>query len=158
MTMKNLIEKFYAAFKGLDAESMVDCYHDDVTFEDPAFGILKAERAKNMWRMLCNSQKGKDFSIEFSDITFDEIKGTAKWEAFYTFSQTGRKVHNKISASFEFKDGKIIKHTDEFNLHKWAKQALGFKGQIFGGTAFFRKGLQKKTNAMLRKFENGNSL
>jgi len=107
-----------------------------------------------MWRMLCESQKGKNFVVEASNIVCDGAKGTAHWEAHYTFSKTGRKIHNIIEAKFEFKDGKIIKHTDHFNLHKWAKQAIGFKGLILGGTNFFRKKLQSQTSNLLSKFEN----
>jgi len=151
--MKALIEKFYSAFKNLDAETMANCYHKDIVFKDPAFGILKGVKAKNMWRMLCANQKGKDFKISFSNITFKDVKGTANWEAHYTFSKTGRKVHNKITATFEFKDGKIIKHTDSFNLYRWAQQAFGTTGYLIGWTSFFRKKLQKQTNAMLSKFE-----
>ena len=58
MEPQDLIEKFYSAFARLDEETMVECYSDQVKFEDPAFGVLKGERAKNMWRMLCKSQKG----------------------------------------------------------------------------------------------------
>ena len=128
--MQQLVETFYTAFKNLDSETMVSCYHDDITFEDPAFGILKGEKAKNMWRMLCESQKGKDFVVEVSNIVGSDNKVTAHWEAHYTFTRTGRKVHNIIDAEFEFKDGKIINHKDDFNLHKWAKQAIGFKGLL----------------------------
>ena len=152
--MQQLVETFYQAFKNLDAETMVSCYHDDITFQDPAFGELKGKRAGNMWRMLCESQKGKNFAIEVTNIVCDETKGSAHWEAHYIFSKTGRKVHNIIDAEFEFKDGKIIKHTDHFNLHKWAKQAMGFKGLLVGGTNFFRKKLQSQTLHLLSKFEN----
>ena len=107
-----------------------------------------------MWRMLCHSQKDKDFKVLFYDIESNTNTGTAKWEAFYTFSKTGRKVHNKISAQFEFKDGKIIKHIDDFNLHSWSRQAMGFKGLLLGGTVFFKKKLQEQTNYTLTKFEN----
>ena len=151
--MNKLIEKFYSAFTNLDAETMADCYHPDVVFEDPAFGTLQGERVKNMWRMLCSSQKGKDFIVTFSEVKANENSGSAKWEAIYNFSKTGRKVHNKISAKFEFKDGLIIRHKDNFNLHKWATQAIGFKGKLLGSTGFFRKKLQKQTNSLLDKFE-----
>ncbi len=151
--MKTTIETFYKAFNELDAETMASCYHDDIVFEDPAFGVLKGERAKNMWRMLCKSQQGKSFKVVSSNIMAETHQGSAHWEAFYTFSKTGRKVHNTIEATFEFKDGKIIKHTDVFNLHKWSKQALGFKGLLLGGTNFFKTKLQAQTNAMLDKFE-----
>ena len=152
--MQKLIETFYQAFANLDAEAMIVCYHNDITFTDPAFGTLKAERAKNMWRMLCESQKGKNFIVNASNIKADNHKGTAQWETQYAFSKTGRKVHNKIEAEFEFKDGKIITHIDQFNLHTWAKQAMGFKGYILGGTGFFMKKLNAQTNKLLDKFEN----
>jgi len=155
--MKYLIEQFYLAFSNMDAEKMVGFYHDDVVFEDPAFGILNGEHAKNMWRMLIASQKGKTFTVKASDFRFTDRKGFAHWEAQYQFSQTGRQVHNIIEAEFEFKDGKIIKHTDSFDLHQWAKQAMGFKGFLLGGTGFFKKKLQEQTNRLLRKFENKNS-
>ena len=151
--MKETIETFYKAFNDLDAETMVKCYHEDVVFEDPAFGVLNGERAKNMWRMLCHSQKGKDFKVIHSNVNYDDNSGSAHWEAFYNFSKTGRKVHNKIDATFEFKDGKIVKHTDVFNLHRWSKQALGFKGLLIGGTNFFKTKLQSQTNRLLDKFE-----
>ncbi len=130
---------------------MVACYHDDIVFEDPAFGVLKGERALNMWRMLCANYK--DLKIAFSEVEANDSTGKTHWEACYTFSQTGRKVHNVIEAKFVFKDGKIIKHNDSFDLHTWAKQALGFKGLLLGGTFFFKKKLNQQTNNLLSKFE-----
>lgn len=150
--MTDVITKFYTAFHNLDADAMCACYHDNVIFEDPAFGILKGHEAKAMWKMLCDSQKGKDFKVIFSDIKTRDGDGSAHWEAYYTFSKTGRKVHNKIDASFQFKDGLIIKHKDDFNLHRWAKQALGFKGLILGGTGFFKSKLQQQTKHLLGKY------
>ena len=151
--MNSIISNFYAAFAELDAEAMVSHYHDEIVFQDPAFGELKGERAKNMWKMLCQSQKGKDFRVEYSDVSSNGIRAKAYWEAHYNFSQTGRKVHNKINASFTFKDGLIVRHDDSFNLQNWAKQAMGFKGWLIGGTGFFQKKLNDQTNRMLDKFE-----
>ena len=151
--MDNIIQKLYNAFSELDAEKMAACYHDDIIFEDPAFGELKGVHAGNMWRMLCQSQKGKEFIVTSSNIVFEDNKGSAHWEAKYNFSKTNRKVHNKIDAKFEIKDGLIIKHTDHFDLHNWAKQAMGFKGFLLGGTSFFKKKLNTQTKSLLEKFE-----
>ncbi len=148
--MSNTIEKFYTAFAQKDWETMQSCYHDEVTFEDPAFGQLHGEKAKKMWRMLC--EQGKDLRIEFSAIEENETSGKAHWEAWYTFSLTKRKIHNKIDASFELKDGLIIRHTDTFNLHEWAKQAFGFKGWLLGGTSFFKKKFQQQARKSLEKY------
>ncbi|MFT6996603.1 MAG: ketosteroid isomerase-like protein [Cryomorphaceae bacterium] len=152
-THQELINEFYQSFSRLDAEGMASCYHKDVVFQDPAFGILKGASVGNMWRMLCQSQKGKDFTVEFSNVKANDQSGSAHWEAKYTFSKTGRIVHNSIDATFEFSDWKIIKHTDQFDLKKWAKQAMGLKGALLGGTGFFKKKLHEQTNGMLAKFE-----
>jgi len=154
--MNNIIEQFYSAFQQLDAEKMADLYHPEIEFEDPAFGKLKGDKAKNMWRMLC--QSSKELKITFSNIQIDSEKGTANWEAEYIFSKTDRKVHNIIKADFEFKDGKIIKHKDNFNLHKWASQAFGLKGVFLGWTPLFKSKLNKETNKLLDIYERRNKL
>ncbi|MEL6593495.1 MAG: nuclear transport factor 2 family protein [Bacteroidota bacterium] len=148
--MEKLIHEFYAAFTRRDAEKMAACYHEEIVFHDPAFGELQGEEVSMMWRMLC--AQGKDLYIEFSNIKANEQNGSAHWEATYTFSQTGRKVHNVIEASFVFKDGKIVRHIDRFSLHKWARQAIGWKGLLMGGTKFFQKRLQKQTRKALDRY------
>lgn len=148
-----VITSFYNAFQAGDAELMVSHYSDDVSFSDPAFGNLNGEHARNMWRMLITSQKGKQFDIVYKDVEADEKGGTGHWQATYNFSQTGRKVVNEIDALFEIKNGKITKHVDTFDIHKWARQAMGFKGLLLGGTGFFKKKLQAQTNGMLANWE-----
>ncbi|MFD0963424.1 nuclear transport factor 2 family protein [Pseudofulvibacter geojedonensis] len=146
MTQKETIEKFYKAFQELDVKTMNSCYHKNIEFTDPGFGTLYGDEARNMWIMIC--ERAKNFSLTYSKLT----ESSAHWEAKYDFSKTRRKVHNKIDAYFEFKDGLIIKHLDTFNLHKWASQALGFKGWLLGGTPFFKKKLNRQTKQMLVKY------
>ncbi|MCX8492504.1 MAG: nuclear transport factor 2 family protein, partial [Cyclobacteriaceae bacterium] len=43
---KQLIEKFYSAFQQKDWQTMQNCYHEEVTFNDPAFQNLKGKEAK----------------------------------------------------------------------------------------------------------------
>ncbi|GGH42849.1 limonene-1,2-epoxide hydrolase [Mangrovimonas yunxiaonensis] len=156
--MEQELKTFYQAFNALDAETMVNLYHDDVVFKDPAFGTLKGNRAKNMWRMLCASQKGQDFKVSCCHINANQHQGHLKWEAFYTFSKTQRQIHNTINAQFTFKAGKIITHTDTFNLYNWARQALGLKGALIGWTPFFKRKLQQQTNQLLNRFEQNTTL
>ena len=148
MTNKEIIEKFYQSFASADAEGMISCYHTNIQFCDPAFGLLEGDDAKKMWRMLVRP----GIKINFENVVADEQKGSAQWTAHYTFSPTGRKVINKVSAKFEFKDGKIIKHTDEFDMWKWSKQALGLKGYLLGWSDFMKNKIQKQANARLKKF------
>jgi len=129
---------------------MVDCYHSNIEFHDPAFGPLKGEEAKNMWKMLVS--RAKDLEINFYDVKSDGESGSATWEAKYTFSKTNRKVHNIIQARFEFKEGKIIKHQDHFNFWKWCGMALGPTGWMLGWSSFLKSKVRKQSRQLLRKF------
>jgi len=151
MDNKQLIEKFYQSFAVRDAEGMVSCYTDDIRFEDPAFGPLKGDDAKKMWRMLL---KNPDIKVTVSNVKADDKTGSADWVAVYTFSRTGRRVTNKVSATFEFRDGKISKHTDRFNIWKWAGQAMGLKGYLLGWTPLMRNGIQKQAVGLLTKYNS----
>ena len=147
MNNKELITEFYSAFASHDHKRMVACYHDDIEFNDPAFGTLKGDQAKAMWRMLIERSEGK-LKVVFSDVT----ESSAHWEAFYLFSKTGRNVHNKIDARFEFKNGKIYRHYDHFNLWAWSRQALGVSGLLLGYTSFFKNKLQAQTRKLLNDY------
>ena len=67
-----------------------------------------------------------------SEIEADATSGRAHWDATYTYSATGRRVVNKIDATFAFRDGRITRHHDRFDLHRWARQALGLDGSLLG--------------------------
>jgi len=145
------ITRFYSAFQKLDHQGMNNCYSDDIVFSDPVFGLLKGDEVKYMWEMLCKN--AKDFSLTFRNIqAIDEEYSTCNWTATYTFSQTGRKVVNNIKAFMKLKDGKIIEHSDAFKLSKWASQALGWKGVLFGWTGFLKRKIQKNARKNLVRF------
>lgn len=151
---QQLIIKFYSSFKQLDVQGMQACYHEDIIFSDPAFPQLKGKEAGAMWHMLIDTLKKNkdDWRLDFSDVEANDENGTALWEAHYTFSLTGRKIHNVISAKFKFKDGKIIQHDDSFDFYRWTKMAFGITGIILGWTPFFKRKLQSKTKARLTSF------
>lgn len=125
-----LIERFYAALARRDVEVMLSCYRPDVAFRDPVFGTLCGPQVRAMWRMLI--ARAVDLDIEFGDVAATKHGGSAHWEARYTYSATGRRVHNRIDACFEFRDGLIARHVDRFSLWRWAAMALGVPGALLG--------------------------
>jgi len=151
MENERLIRQFYESFARSDADGMIVCYADEIEFSDPAFGLLKGEDAKNMWRMLVERAKG-NIEIGFSNVHADNEKGSADWTADYLFSKTGRKVFNKIHAEFEFKDGRIIRHNDTFDIWKWAKQALGISGRLLGWSSFLQNKIRQNARRSLREY------
>jgi len=146
-----LIEKFYVAFSNGDAGGMVSCYHDEVTFTDPAFGTLHGDRAKAMWRMLLSNTES-DLTVHYFDIEAKGDRGSAKWLAKYFFGSKRRLVINEVSAAFTFKDGKIFTHVDDFDMWRWTRQALGMAGTFMGWTGYMRRKVQATTNSRLDKF------
>jgi len=144
-----LIAAFYAAFQRRDAAAMGACYAPAVTFQDPVFTVT-GWRARAMWRMLC--ERGKDLRVSVADIQGDATAGSARWEAWYTFSATGRQVHNVITAHFEFTEGRIVRHVDRFDLHRWASQALGLKGLLLGWAPPVRRAIRRQAARGLDAF------
>ncbi len=146
-----VIERFYSAFQKLDYATMQSCYSDDIIFNDPAFGILEGPEAKAMWEMLCKN--AKNFSLSFSNIQLlDEEYATCDWVANYTFSKTGRKVTNKIKAHMRLQDGMIIEHTDQFDIWKWSRQALGLPGILLGWSGYLKNKIRSNARKSLEKF------
>ncbi len=145
-----LITTFYRAFQQLDWRVMNECYHEHIVFNDPVFRDLRGWRAGAMWRMLC--ARAKNFSLEFRDVYADEQTGSAYWQPTYTFSKTGNTVVNKIDASFRFQDGKIIEHTDRFDLWRWMRMAMGPTGMILGWLPPVQKKVRVQANAGLESF------
>ncbi|MES2305809.1 MAG: nuclear transport factor 2 family protein [Gemmatimonadota bacterium] len=144
------IATFYDAFGRRDADAMVACYHPQVEFSDPVFGELRGARAGAMWRMLC--ARGKDLRVVARDVDADDRLGRAHWDAWYTFSGTGRQVHNAIDAEFEFRDGLILRHHDHFDLWRWSRQALGITGALLGWSSLVRGKIQRQATASLDRY------
>ena len=148
---EQVIERFYTAFQQLDHQTMNDCYSEVPIFNDAVFGILEGEEVRSMWEMLCTN--ARDFSLTFSNIKLlDDEYATCNWQARYTFSKTGRKVVNNIKAHMRLQDGKIMEHTDQFDIWKWSRQALGVPGLLLGWSGFFKNRIRLNARKSLGKF------
>ncbi|HEX9654177.1 MAG TPA: nuclear transport factor 2 family protein [bacterium] len=153
---EQLIQKFYSSLQSLDANGMCNCYHAEVVFSDPVFGRLAGQQACAMWRMLC--ARARDFTLVYDKIQANAETGAAHLEARYTFSKTGRPVHNVISGAFRFREGLIIQHTDTFNLWTWSRMALGPIGLLLGWTPVLQAGIRKNARQSLQDFMQGQNL
>lgn len=141
------LHAFYEAFARHDAAAMAKLYHPQVAFNDPVFGTLKGKEASAMWAMLLEASD--DLKVVHAQVSATPTTGSAHWDAWYPFSLTGNRVHNKIDAQFEFKDGLIYRHTDSFDLHRWSSMALGPIGDILGGTPIVQGAVQKQARQRL---------
>ena len=147
---EKLIETFYSSFQLKNWKGMQSCYSENVKFGDPVFQSLNGKEAFAMWHMLVTT--GKDLSVTVKDINASETEGSCNWDAHYSFSRTGRKVHNIIHAQFKFKDGKITDHKDSFDLWRWSRMALGTSGILLGWSPIVQGKIRATAASSLRKF------
>lgn len=136
-------------FNGLDHHdhaAMARCYRSDATFSDIAFDLHGGQQIHAMWNMICET----DIRATFHVVHADDDAGRVQLCDDYTFSSTGRKVHNLIDSHFRFADGLIVKHHDSCDPHLWAKMALGgLSGFLAGRFRFLRA---SKAREMLETF------
>lgn len=156
-TDQQTIDRFYTAFKVRDYTTMQQCYADNATFSDAVFKNLDAGQVKAMWKMLCKSSSA-DFRVEYRLASVRPNVVTAQWTAWYTFTATGNKVVNKVTANFTLQDGKIVTHVDDFDFYKWARQALGIPGLLLGWLPFFKNKVQRSAAGKLTAFMEKNKL
>jgi ketosteroid isomerase-like protein len=149
-----VIERLYRALGAGDGDTMSACYTEDATFEDPAFGRLEDGRGQAMWRML--TSRGGDVQVTLVDRRAGaDGTATAHWLADYTFTETGRTVHNDVHASFVFRGGLIAAHRDRFDLRAWGAQALGPVPGLLGYTPLLALMLRRRTSATLAAYIAG---
>lgn len=147
----NVVHAFYSAFIRRDYQSMQLAYREDATFSDNVFGTLNANETRAMWQMLI--EKGTDLKVNYGYVKNREGNiVTCEWTAEYSFGKNRRPVVNRIKSYMEIEDGKIVKHRDRFDLHRWAKQAIGTSGFLFGWMLFFQQGISKKALASLHAY------
>lgn len=148
-----VIQEFYGAFARRDGEAMGRFYHPEVVFDDPAFGELSHREVTAMWKMLCG--RAKDLVIDLRSSAADGDGGRALWEAKYTFTKTGRPVHNVVTAHFTFREGLIVRHQDVFDFWRWSSMALGLPGRLLGWSPIIKKAVRKETKGALEAYLKG---
>jgi hypothetical protein len=158
---EEVIKKFYESFKVWNFHTMKSCYAPEAEFEDVAFKLKGADNVDVMWEMLC-TRKDK-IEVRVSNIHADEKTGTADWEADYLYPDGNEEpdrskqkpIANKIKATFEFSDGKIIKHHDSCEVAKLAEMLFpGLLGVIVSRIPFlFPFTLSMKLNKKLDEFK-----
>ena len=147
---ETLLQTFYDAFDRRDGDRMAACYAPGARFSDPVFTDLKGDEPGAMWRMLTG--RADDLRVELLEHQADDQRGSARWRAYYTFTQTGRPVVNDVHATFRFSDGLIAEHVDEFGFHRWARQALGPTGLLLGWTPIVRSATRRRARTGLDEF------
>jgi len=145
-----LINRFYTAFQQRDYATMQACYHPEASFYDPVFQSLNCREVRAMWQMLTTS--ARDFRLTFSEVNAAANRGSCLWHAHYTFTRTGRPVHNIVRSTFTFRDGLIYNQVDRFSFWRWSRQALGLSGLLLGWSPIVKKKVRTTAQQGLARF------
>jgi hypothetical protein len=134
---------FYGAFARRDGAAMAAMYAGNARFEDPVFLLHGADVGK-MWRALTG--RAKEFSVAYEVDQAAAGRGTVTWTARYRYGS--RPVVNLVRSEIVFDgSGLIARQKDDFDFPKWAAQALGPPGALFGRYAWFRRIVSRKAAA-----------
>ncbi len=101
------------------------------------------------------SNKNSDLAIVYDILEAEDTYGKVHWVAEYVYGPKKRKVIDRVSATFEFRDDKIISHTDNFYAWAWSRQALGLSGYLLGWSSWMKNKIQQETDQRLSQFIAG---
>lgn len=127
--------RFYEALSRRDGETMASCYAPDAVFEDEVYLLHGADVGK-MWRGLMS--RAKTLRVSYTIARAGAGTGTVELTARYDWPGGGPVV-NVILSELELAEGKIVRQRDRFDFPRWAAQALGWKGRLFGHFQWFRR-------------------
>lgn len=142
--------QFFRHFQAREGDAMASLYDPAGHFADPVFPDLTGAQAGQMWRML--TARGKDLAVTFEPPRVEGDRVIVPWIARYTFSATGRFVENHVTSSLRIVDGRIVDQRDEFDFARWASQALGLAGRLFGGVGAFQRFFQRRAAKTLADY------
>jgi hypothetical protein len=137
---RTALTHFYDAFARRDGGTVAGMYSDRATFEDAVFR-LKGEDIGRMWVGLLG--RARDFSVAYTIAQAASGRGTVEWTARYLFGGR-RPVVNVIVSEIEFDGEKIARQVDRFDFPRWAAQALGAPGRLFGRFGWFRRAVSRR--------------
>ena len=139
---RSALIRFYDALARRDAGTMAEMYAPDARFQDAVFS-LRGEEIGGMWRSLLG--RAREFSVTYSIAQAAAGRGSVEWTARYLFGgRHPRPVVNVILSELRFENGRIVDQKDDFDFPRWAAQALGTPGRLFGRFAWFRRMVSKK--------------
>lgn len=140
---RTALASFYDALARQDGKAVAARYAPDAAFEDPVFRLQGADVGR-MWVSLL--RRAREFSVSYTIAQAGSGVGTVEWTARYLFAGR-RPVVNVILSEIEFRGEQIVRQRDAFDFRRWAAQALGLPGRLFGRFEWFRRQVSRKAAA-----------
>ena len=120
---EKLLAEYPTAWSAHDIEKIQTFFTDDCVYSDPTLGVEKHGKAGLLEFIGEILSMQPDFHIEYSEYFATKTHGASVWTItntwngeFHGVDVTGKKVSFTGTTIFEFKNGKISKNTDYWDL------------------------------------------
>lgn len=155
-TNEKLIHCYLRALRERDLQTMQMCYHGSITYEDDLFRELRKEEVGAMWEMRFG--ENPVWEVEYREVEASNVWGRAYWTLTYGHSKSGKPRRRHIVARFTFYEGKILYHSDAFNLYNWVKETQGAWWRFLVWFSPFRYFLRAGAHRRLKRFQETHQL
>ena len=149
-----LLHRWFDALARLDGDALAACYHPSASFSDPLFPDLRGTRVGWRWRMLAAG--ARDMRVSYEILAGDDRKAFVRWQAQWRLAGSGRPVENRVTSTFAFWDGRIVRQIDEFGFWRWSRSSLGLPGWLLGWIPAVRRAAGRRALQQLDRLAAAN--
>jgi hypothetical protein len=137
ITEEKCISKLFTAIETGDTYSIMECYHDFSTIYDPIVGTIYGEVAPYYPSLLATSFLSA--RIEVTKLVTEKLSGFAEVKIQLTRRESNKVITCRGRLEFEFKDGKICRQVNEYNVWHLMREIDGKPGSLFGMLPSYRR-------------------
>ena len=132
----HIVEQFYAALNAKDLLTLRSLYHPKAEYNDEIFS-LNYKEILALW--YSSMQPEMELVAEVHSIDQQKESIVTHWTISYTIASINKRITLDEVGRFEFQDGLIIRHTDEYSFYRWCAQAFGVAGMLASWSKWLRK-------------------
>ena len=136
---------FYDALARRDGAAMAARYAPEATFEDPVFRLHGDDFGPMSTSLL---SRARELRLSYTILDVGPGSGVVELTARYLFGGR-RPVVNAIVSEIVFDGDRIARQVDRFDFARWAAQALGPAGRLFGRFDWFRRSVSRRARRSL---------
>jgi hypothetical protein len=149
-SLSSQIETYFDAFSKGDYRTMRSLCDPKITFNDPVYTSLQGKSVFALHHFMAERRICPTITIRSISEKGNRVK--VKWTNEYEYATYKTHISIDVRSIFHFEHTSIISQTDQYNLWKWSKMALGFTGTYLGWTPMFRSTLRRSSQQSLATF------
>lgn len=136
-----ITRRLQVALRTGDLDAIARCYNPFAAYSDPVLGDLGAGSARQAWSLILPLLRSPSWSFSIDDVGL--LSSRASTRLTFLFAPTARPVTLDISTVLQVRDGRIVRHDDDFSLFAWS-QGLPFPQRLVARSRSFRRRVNRE--------------